>query len=123
MQYQEGLIKLVPLKTRNAKRKVYLCDKLKKYLKKIKRQQEKAEKELTAQRQQNQTIIQDIDGNSISSLELVNSLINGKIQTVNSMKYHSRTLQHEYNIIFKYHYLRHTYVTTLAILNTPEHLL
>ena len=123
MQYQEGLIKLVPLKTRNAKRKVYLCDKLKKYFKKLKRQQEKTEKELTAQRQQNQTIIQDIDGNSISSLELVNSLINGKIQTVNSMKYHSRTLQHEYNIMFKYHYLRHTYGTTLAILNTPEHLL
>ena len=25
--------------------------------------------------------------------------------------------------MFKYHYLRHTYGTTLAILNTPEHLL
>ena len=123
MQYQEGLIKLVPLKTRNAKRKVYLCDKLKKYLKKLKRQQEKDKKELAAQRQQNQTLIQDIYGQIISSVELVNSLSNGKIQTVNSMKYHSRTLQHEHDIMFKYHYLRHTYGTTLAVLNTPEHLL
>ena len=123
MQYQEGLINLVPLKTRNAKRKVYLCEKLKKYFKKLKRQQEKDEKELAAQRQQNQTFIQDIDGQTISSVELVNSLSNGKIQTVNSMKYHSRTLQHEHNILFKYHYLRHTYGTTLAVLNTPEHLL
>lgn len=99
------------------------CEKLKKYFKKLKRQQKKDEKELTAQRHQNQTFIQDIDGQTISSVELVNSLSNGKIQTVNSMKYHSRTLQHEHNIMFKYHYLRHTYGTTLAVLNTPEHLL
>ena len=39
------------------------------------------------------------------------------------MKYHSRTLQGEYNINFKYHYLRHTYGTRLAELNTPTHLL
>lgn len=123
MQYQEGLIKLVPLKTRNAKRKIYMCSKLKEYFEKIMQQQEQYKKELKAQRQQNQTFIQDIKGNMISSVGLVNSLPNGKIQTVNSMKYHSRTLQGEYHINFKYHYLRHTYGTTLATLNTPEHLL
>ena len=123
MQYQEGLIKLVSLKTRNAKRKIYMCSKLKEYFKKLKRQQEKDEKEIALQRQQNQTYIQDLNGDMISSLELVNSLSNGKIQTVNSMKYHSRTLQGEYNIMFKYHYLRHTYGTNLAALNTPEYLL
>ena len=123
MQYQEGLIKLVSLKTRNAKRKIYMCSKLKDYFKKLKRQQEQDKKELALQRQQNQTFIQDLNGDMISSLELVNSLPNGKIQTVNSMKYHSRTLQGEYNIMFKYHYLRHTYGTNLAALNTPEYLL
>ncbi len=123
MQYQEGLIKLVPLKTRNAKRKIYMCSKLKKYFENLMQQQEQYKKELKAQRQQNQTFIQDIKGNMISSLGLVNSLPNGKIQTVNSMKYHSKTLQGEYHINFKYHYLRHTYGTTLATLNTPEHLL
>lgn len=123
MQYQDGLIKLVSLKTRNAKRKIYMCNKLKDYFKKLKRQQELDEKELALQRQQNQTFIQDLNGEMISSLELVNSLPNGKIQTVNSMKYHSRTLQNEHNIMFKYHYLRHTYGTNLAALNTPEYLL
>ena len=88
MQYQEGLIKLVPLKTRNAKRKIYMCSKLKKYFENLIQQQEQYKKELKAQRQQNQTFIQDMKGNIISSLGLVNSLPNGKIQTVNSMKYH-----------------------------------
>ncbi|MBD5136574.1 MAG: hypothetical protein HDT39_11545 [Lachnospiraceae bacterium] len=36
MQYQEGLIKLVSLKTRNAKRKIYMCSKLKEYFKNLK---------------------------------------------------------------------------------------
>lgn len=123
MQYQEGLIKLVPLKTRNAKRKIYMCSRLKEYLLDLKKRQEQAEREFALQRQQNQTFIQDINGNTISSLELVNSLPNGKIQTVNSMKYHSKTLQAEHNIKFKYHYLRHTYGTNLATLNTPSHIL
>lgn len=123
MQYQNGLIKLVSLKTRNAKRTIYMCSKLKQYFKELKRQQEQDKKELALQRQQNQTFIQDLNREMISSLELVNSLPNGKIQTVNSMKYHSRTLQGEHNILFKYHYLRHTYGTNLAALNTPEYLL
>lgn len=123
MQYQDGLIKMVSLKTRNARRKVYMCSKLKKYFKKLIKQWKQDNKELELQRQQNQTMIQDLNGEMISSLELVNSLPNGKIQTVNSMKYHSRTLQEKYNITFKYHYLRHTYGTNLAVFNTPEHLL
>lgn len=98
-------------------------NRLKDYLLELKRQQETHKQELKQQRQQNQTFIEDIDGKTISSLALVNALPNGKIQTVNSMKYHSRTLQGEYNINFKYHYLRHTYGTNLAALNTPEYLL
>ena len=78
---------------------------------------------LSAVREQNQTIISDLDGSSLSSTELVNCLSNGKIQTVNSMKFHSRTIKEELRIDFKYHYLRHTYGTRMAELNTPEHLL
>ena len=44
MQYQEGLIKLVPLKTRNAKRKIYMCNKLKDYFRNLMQQQEKYKK-------------------------------------------------------------------------------
>ena len=93
MQYQNGLIKLVPLKTKNANRKIFMNQKLKSYLTNLKRQQEKDSIEQEKQRQQNQTIIEDINGEMISSLDLVNCLPNGKIQTVNSMKFHSRTLQ------------------------------
>lgn len=122
MQYQDGLIKLVPLKTRNAKRKIYMCDKLKKYLLSLKNKTATWEDQYRLKRQQNQTIIQNTDGSPITSLKLVNSLPNGKMQTVNSMKYHSRLLK-DMGIKFKFHYLRHTYGTMLAALNTPEYLL
>ena len=59
----------------------------------------------------------------ISSLELVNSLDDGKIQTVNSMKYHSQKIKAKHEVVFKYHYLRHTYGTRLALMNTPMHIL
>jgi integrase len=78
---------------------------------------------LKEQREQNCSYIYDVDGSRISSLELVNSLPNGKIQTVNSMKYHSRTIKTALKIDFKYHYLRHTYGTRLAESNTPTHIL
>jgi len=123
MSYQDGLIKLAPLKTRNAKRKIYMCNALKEYFIGLMEQKKEIEQNLYLQRQQNQTMIQDLNGDMLSSLELVNSLPNGKIQTVNSMKYHSRLLQGKYMIPYKYHYLRHTYGTNLAMLNTPIHIL
>ena len=123
MQYQEGLIKLVSLKTRNARRTVYMSEKLKSYFVELARQRVADAEQLKGQREQNQTFIEDLDGEKVSSLELVNSLSNGKIQTVNSMKYHSRTIKTELGIDFKFHHLRHTYGTRLAELNTPTHIL
>lgn len=123
MQYQEGLIKLVSLKTRNARRTVYMSDKLKAYLQHLERENKVQAAALAAQREQNQTFITDIDGKQISSLELVNTLPNGKIQTVNSMKYHSKNIKQKLRIHFKFHYLRHTYGTRLAEMNTPTHIL
>ena len=123
MQYQDGLIKLVPLKTRNARRTVYMSEKLREHLQNLKRQNAEQAELLAAQREQNQIFITDTDGKMISSLALVNSLINGKIQTVNSMKYHTRMIKERLGIVFKYHYLRHTYGTRLAEKNTPTHIL
>ena len=68
-------------------------------------------------------MLSDMGKEKISSLELVNSLDEGKIQTVNSMKYHTQKIKAQYDIIFKYHYLRHTYGTRLALMNTPMHIL
>lgn len=123
MQYQEGVIKLVPLKTRNARRTVYMNEQLKAYLMRMKQQTELASEELSVQRTQNQRMITDIDGSLTSSCEMVNTLENGKLQTVNSMKYHAKTIREKFGITFKYHYLRHTYGTRLAELNTPAHIL
>lgn len=123
MQYQNGLVKLVPLKTRNAKRTIFMNSIVKAHFTTLAATRAEAEQKYHSQREQNQTIIIDTDDSKISCLELVNTLPNGKIQTVNSMKYHSRTLKSAHGINFKYHYLRHTYGTQLAVLNTPTHLL
>ena len=98
-------------------------DSLKAYFMKLSEERVEAEKTLCAVRDQNQTFITDIGGQKISSLELVNTLNNGKIQTVNSMKYHTRKIKENQDITFKFHYLRHTYGTTMADMNTPSHLL
>lgn len=123
MQYQEGLITLSPLKTRNAKRTLYMNSKLKTHLLAVKEAIDEANIHNAKVRKQNQTMITDTTGKSISSLLLVNSLPNGKIQTVNSMKYHSKKIKQTLGIDFKYHYLRHTYGTRLAEQNIPTHLL
>ena len=123
MAYQKGIIKLVPLKTRNARRTVYLCDKIKAHLKMLAAQREEASPEQHQRQEQNQTFVINADGSKTSSLALVNCLPSGKIQTINSMKYHSRTIKERFGFDFKYHYLRHTYGTHLATLNTPAHIL
>ena len=123
MQYQEGLIKLVSLKTRNARRTVYMAPQLREYLSSLERERLIEMGLYAAQREQNQIFITDIDGSKISCLELVNCLPNGKIQTVNSMKYHSKTIKAQLKIDFKFHHLRHTYGTRLAEMNTPMHIL
>ena len=122
MAYQNGLIKLVSLKTKNAKRTIYLNSILIRHFRKLQEELEHMSDLEKQRREQNQKFIREA-GRKVSSLELVNCLPNGKIQTVNSMKYHSRELKTRYGINFKYHHLRHTYGTQLAVLNTPTHIL
>lgn len=123
MQYQNGLIKLVSLKTRNAKRTVYMNKELKNHLKKKWQQAKLDAITFAAVREQKQRFIDDLDDSKISSTELVNCLPNGTIQTVNSFKYPSREIKSKLGIQFKYHYLRHTFGTRMAEMNTPQHLL
>ena len=122
-QYQDSLIKLVSPKTRNAKRTIYLCDKILDHLKKKKKQAQEDAVKYAAVRAQKQRFIEDLDGSMISCCELVNCLPDGTIQTVNSMKYPTREIKSSLGIEFKYHYLRHTYGTLMAEMNTPTHLL
>ncbi len=123
MQYQDGLIKLISPKTRNSKRTIYMNPVLKADLEELARRRERDAKELAAIREQKQRFIDDLGGGKISSTELVNCLPNGTIQTVNSMKYPTREIKSKLGINFKYHYLRHTFGTLMAEMNTPTHLL
>ena len=122
-QYQEGLIKLVPVKTRNGKRMIFLPEILRKHLKEKWEREQEYRKTHFALRAQKQRFIDDLDGSRISSVDLVNCLPDGTIQTVNSFKYPSREIKANLGIPFKYHYLRHTYGTLMAEMNTPAHLL
>ena len=124
MQYnKEGLIVLTPLKTKKAKRTLYMNSMLKNHLLAYKKVIDDANANNIDLRKQNQKMIPDIDGKLISSLLFVNTLPNGKMQTESSMKYHSKTIKATLGINFKYHYLRHTYGTRLAEQNMPAHLL
>ena len=123
MQYQDGLIKLIPPKTRNSKRTIYLCPTLKEHLVEKSRQRAKDEVKFAVLREQKRRFIDDLDGKKIASTDLVNCLPDGTIQTVNSFKYPSREIKSKLGINFKYHFLRHTYGTMMAELNTPTHLL
>ena len=100
-----------------------MCNNLRTHFKKLAKQREREQAEYAALREQNQRLITDLDGKKISSTELVNCLYDGKIQTVNSMKYPTREIKNKFKIDFKYHHLRHTYGTLMAEKNTPTHLL
>ena len=123
MQYQDGLIKLVSPKTRNSKRTIFLCPTLQEHLKKKFQQRAEDEKQFAELRKQKTRFIDDLDGRKIPSTDLVNCLSDGTLQTVNSMKYPSREIKAKLGINFKYHFLRHTYGTLMAEMNTPTHLL
>ena len=123
MQYQNGLIKLIAPKTRNSNRVVYMSHVLKLHLQEKARQREEDAVRLASLREQNRRLIEDIDGSKIYSTELVNCVPNGKVQTVNSMKYPTREIKEKLGIQFKFHFLRHTYGTMMAEKNTPTHLL
>lgn len=123
MQYQDSLIKLIAPKTRNSNRTIYLPQPMLDHLRDKFKQRQEHEKMYRALRKQNRRMIEDIDGAIIPSTDLVNCLPDGKIQTVNSMKYPTREIKSRLKIEFKYHFLRHTYGTMMAELNTPQHLL
>ena len=100
-----------------------MCSVLQNYLWDLREKVNKFEIYFEKQREQNEIFIYDINGDMISSLMLVNTLPNGKIQTEYAIKHHSRPLKEKYQVEFNFHKLRHTYGTNLALMNTPEHIL
>ena len=96
---------------------------LQEHLKEKLRQREADEARFADLREQKKRFIDDLDGKKTASTDLVNCLPDGTIQTVNSFKYPSREIKSKLGINFKYHYLRHTFGTLMAEMNTPTHLL
>lgn len=82
MQYQEETINLVPPKTRNGHRKVYMCDKLKTYLWIKFQQREVDQKRYAKIIEQKKRLITDLDGEMIYSTEMVNCKPKGQLLTV-----------------------------------------
>ena len=68
-------------------------------------------------------MVTDAAGGTVSSLRLVNTLPNGKIQTEHAIRHHRKYILQIADLEFKYHNLRHTFGTKLALMNTPEHIL
>ena len=100
-----------------------MCGALKTHFQALAAERQRYETEFAALREQNKRMIEDLDEKKIPSTALVNCLYDGKIQTVNSMKYPTREIKSKLGINFEYHYLRHTYGTLMAEMNTPTHLL
>ena len=123
LQSHNGVFMLVALKSPNAKRKVYMCDTLKTYLLELQEKIKEYSVVYWKQREQNEIMIHDVEKGKVSSLELVNTLPNGRIQTAHSIRHHRKYIEREFKLSFKYHNLRHTYGTKMAIMNTPEHVL
>ena len=80
MQYQDGLIKLVTVKTRSGRRTIYMNDKLKVYFQDLAWRRAEDAVKFAAVREQKQRFIDGLDGSKISSTELVNCLPNGQIR-------------------------------------------
>ena len=123
MKTQEGLVYLNALKTPNARRKVFICDTLKQYLTDLQEKIKEYEVIYQKQRKQNEIMVIDAAGGTVSSLRLVNTLPNGKIQTEHAIRHHRQHILKIADLEFKYHNLRHTFGTKLALMNTPEHIL
>ena len=60
MQYQEGLIKLVPPKTKNANRTIYMCATLRSYLLELYQKRQEDEVRFAALREQKRRLIEDM---------------------------------------------------------------
>ena len=73
MLYENSVIKLVPLKTHNARRTIVMAAPLQQYLSQLKAEIIIAKETLSEVREQRQIIIRDVNGEMISSLDLINT--------------------------------------------------
>lgn len=123
MIYYNNVIKLSHLKTKNARRELVMSDFLWKYMKDLKRNVDNWNVKYAESRKQREVMIPLENGEKTSSLNLVCTLPNGRLQNQTALKYHARQIKENLGFVFHYHYLRHTYATNMALKGSPAHLL
>lgn len=122
MQKQRGIIRLVDTKTKNSVRTIYMHERIKLHLMEKKAERDRNMKENSKRYKQRSSMLIDLDGNEISSKEMVNCHTDGRLQTINSFDYHKKKLR-DHGLDIKYHHFRHTYGTMLANAGLPQHIL
>jgi len=120
MTMEDGQICLRSVKTLKSSRVIDVPEFLHKHLiEKIRKQ--KRHPSLEYQRQAMETVLDKTDRKAVEihGGDFINRKANGKLLTINSIKYYSRKIKRETGIDFKYHVLRKTHLTFLANRNIP----
>lgn len=117
MHYEDGILKLCPVKTLTSVREVLLTNFILNYLRNL-YDTRKAEESKLGYRN-TEKVYDTISKEWITGGDFVNRKKNGELLTVNSMKYWSKKVKAETKgkLEFKYHNLRHTFASTCAFNN------
>lgn len=121
--YIDGTIRLCEVKTLKGVRSVLLPEPLYSDLMLAYDTQETYKKRLGNAYRATERVYDEVTNTWITGGDFVNRKLNGELLTVNSMKYWTRKVKEETGIEFKYHTLRHTFASRLALRNCPLNML
>ncbi len=123
MLYQDFNFCLVPPKTDNGKRTLYIPNVLFEYLKKYKEQQEKYKRERGKGYRNTEKVLVRLKNKEEELIggEFIQRKPNGELITINSVKYWAKKIKEEVEINYKHHILRHTCASHIASQNVPKH--
>ena len=121
--YIDGVIRLCEVKTLKGVRSVPLPEPLYSDLMYLYDLQVKRKKEQGNAYRATERVFDEVDNKWIVGGDFINRKPNGELQTVNSMKYWAKKIESDTGIDFKYHHLRHTFASRLALRNCPLNLL
>ena len=114
MHYEDGMLKLCPVKTLTGVRKVFMPKVLQNYLYELHEAQKRQKKTLGRGYRDTERVFDEMLKEEITEGDFVNRKANGELLTVNSMKYWSKKIRAELGIEFKFHTLRHTFASNCA---------
>ncbi len=117
MHYEDGMLKLCPVKTLTSVRKVYMPKVMQNHLYDLYTAQNEQKKAMGRAYRNIERVFDTMLDAEILEGDFVNRKANGEILTVNSMKYWSKKFKSELGIDFKFHKLRHTFASNCAAMN------